>query len=210
MSIVPDRPSSSVDSQFECDVGLPVEGLELETKALLIDLIDSVNGIKAVSRQSRLLQKWCTLHPKLLGTKGSIRHMRVRYLVGRWKQNDNYSKAKKTLATALANANNDPLLPIDSFQEGDETTNEASQTTTCTGPACSIKPKAAAKSKTIAKQPQVKSPPVIKKKVTTTTMSKPFGSPLRLFGVQTEKKGLFNDMLFPNDLLYRLPCSSFC
>ena len=65
--------SSSSIPEYDCDVDLPDVGLEIEAKHLLIQLIESVCGLKAITRQSRLLMKWCEKHPELLGVPGSER-----------------------------------------------------------------------------------------------------------------------------------------
>ena len=201
MTMFPDRASSSSELPFDCDCNLPSEGLDLETKKLLIDLLDSVNGPNAITRQSRLLQKWCSRHPQQLGVKGSLRHKRVRYLVAHWKQGTNYADANQWILDTVNGSNNAASASNSTtWQEPPvKKAKSPSSKKACLEPnQCSLSSCPTSSTKKESELPTVNSPPALKKKATVkTTKTMPpatnantMGSPLRLFGgAQSKKKG---------------------
>ena len=174
--------SSSIP-EFECDIDLPGVGIELEAKHLLVQLIESVNGLKAVTRQSRLLMKWCEDNPELLGVPGSERRKRVKWLVDRWKKsNSNYAATKRNITDAFAKQSSSS----DMFSQ-EETTTKTSKAKVCKDTKkCNLMSKVAT---TKAASDELKTPPRVKKEATIKTKMASFGSPLHLFGGNGSKKG---------------------
>ena len=171
--------------------------LEHYVKILLLDLIDSVNGPRAVTRQSRLLQQWCEDHPMELGVRGSIRRKRVKWLVDRWKRDPNFAQTKKTLRSSNKNRTN----VASSEQEPPTKKNRVAKQTCSNRNQCQPNNNAASTSAaattttaattTKSESAELTSPPAIRKKATTKTNMTSFGSPLRLFtngATSTEKK----------------------
>ena len=84
---------------FECDLNLPEEGgLELETKLFLLSKLDLKGGPqKASTYQSRYLSGLCLKHPHILGSSGSKRRQRTKWLVDRWKRDTAFDETRAHL-----------------------------------------------------------------------------------------------------------------
>ena len=174
--IKPDFVLSSAP-EYECDIDLPPEGLEMHVKLLLLDLVDNANGPKAVTRQSRLLQKWSDKYPDELGVTGSIRRKRAKWQIDRWKKATSFANVKKRL---LKQAATHTSLPC-SRQDNSKSEKKTKKATTAAAPVtCTTKTCA-------APSPAITPPPPLKKTTTTkSTIMPEFGGPLRLFTTASE------------------------
>ena len=172
---------------FECDTELPRTGLDLDAKLLLLDLIDSVNGFDAITRRSRLLSKWCSDNPELLGIPRSERRKRTTFLMDRWKREPGFDVYKIRNALQLKQQQQANSASHPSFQQKQPP------------PPPPLPPPPQ------VPQQQIKSPPRLKK---TTTASQPkmttFGSPLRVVG--SKKSAVKGKDLVACFLLLHLAC----
>lgn len=142
------------EAVFECDLNLPEVGLELEVKLFLLSQLDMKGGpTKASTYKCRYLSQLCKQHPLILGSTGSLRRKRVKWLVDRWKRDPDFDETRSNLMRLANSSTRQPLLPT----KQQTTTNKSDLPTT-----------------TPKKELQLKSPPVIiTTKPTTTSMFSP-------------------------------------
>ncbi|CAB9531145.1 hypothetical protein SEMRO_3283_G346160.1 [Seminavis robusta] len=166
------------DAEYSCDMDLPTEGLEMETKAFLLQQLDERGGPRACNRQNKLLNNLCSEFPATLGITGSVRRARTSYLVDRWKRDQDFGTTRANLLASFK------LLSLQCPQPKQEDLDEATadqvpEETTSTAVVPVVK-----KSKATTKPVKVKSSPSIKKKATNkqpdATMSANIGSPIKL------------------------------
>ena len=136
-----------VSKVFECDLNLPAEGgLELEAKLFLLSKLDLKGGpTKASTYKCRYLSQICRENPLILGSIGSLRRNRTRWLVDRWKRDTDFDTTRSNL---MLLANSCDLQPLPSSQAPTKS-----------------KPAAA------KKEPQLTSPPKIVNKKSTAMFS---------------------------------------
>ena len=90
------------NSPFECDKNLPRRGLEIDVKMFLLDRLTMSGGTGASNYQSRFLHNLCNEHPDLLGCQRSLRRQRAKWLVDRWKRDNDFDSTRAQLMIAAA------------------------------------------------------------------------------------------------------------
>lgn len=158
-----------IDSEYICDYDLPKQGLPVETKLFLLNVLAANGGLEAISKRSRLLRSLCDDHPHELGAPGSMKRKRVKWLADRWKRDTDFAKTRQDVMAAAAVSVAVADLPYSSFSPQPTKTKKPT-----TRPATT--------------KPEIQSPPTIKRTAAVIPQEMVLSSPLRVFKAGGGKK----------------------